>query len=615
MRKTAWYSTLLFIIGLFIFQSASAKNTITRIDPAFWWVGMQNPTLELLIYHPGISKGAVRILYSGVTIEKAEPAESPDYLYLTLNIDKNTKPGICPIDIRLGDKIFTYDYELRLRNSKKKAEGVNTSDFIYLIMPDRFSNGDTKNDVITGMNETALNRDSMYYRHGGDIQGIMNHLDYLQNIGSTSLWLNPVQENNEIKTSYHGYAITDHYKIDPRLGTNKLYCDLVDSMHARGMKMVMDIVPNHMGIHHWMFNNLPSKDYIHHWDTFTKTSYRAPSLLDPYASENDRKLFSDGWFDRHMPDLNQQNPHVAKYLTQSYIWWIEYAGVDDYRIDTYSYSDQEFMAQLSADLHLEYPNLNLFGEIWDHGVGVQSYFTKDFKSRNDFNTGLDGVVDFQVYFALIEALTKPFGWTEGVSRIYYTLAQDFLYQNPNNNVTFLDNHDLSRFASVVGGDIRKYKMGIAFLMTMRGIPSAYYGTEILMKGFSNPDGLVRSDFSGGWPKDSQNKFNKQGRNEEENVTFDFFQKLANWRKENPVLHSGKLMQFVPEESVYTYFRYDGKKTVMVVMNANDSEKNINTERFAERIQGKSNAFDVIENKSISLGNLQLKAWEVKILEF
>jgi glycosidase len=259
--------------------------------------------------------------------------------------------------------------------------------------------------------------------------------------------------------------------------------------------------------------------------------------------------------------------------------------------------------------------LNLFGEIWDHGVGVQSYFTKDFKSRNDFNTGLDGVVDFQVYFALIEALTKPFGWTEGVSRIYYTLAQDFLYKNPNNNVTFLDNHDLSRFASVVGGDIRKYKMGIAFLMTMRGIPSAYYGTEILMKGFSNPDGLVRSDFSGGWPKDSQNKFNKQGRNEEENVTFDFFQKLANWRKENPVLHSGKLMQFVPEESVYTYFRYDGKKTVMVVMNANDSEKNINTERFAERIQGKSDAFDVIENKSISLGNLQLKAWEVKILEF
>jgi glycosidase len=615
MKKAAIIFFLLFFSLSFISKSASAKNTITRIDPAFWWVGMKNPTVELLVFHPGIGNGAVRILYSGVTIEKAEPAESPDYLYITLNIDKNTKPGICPIDIRLGDKILTYNYELKQRNSKKKAQGVNTSDFIYLIMPDRFSNGDPKNDVVAGMNETALNRDSMYYRHGGDLQGIMNHLDYLQNIGSTSLWLNPVQENNEIKTSYHGYAITDHYKIDPRLGTNKLYCDLVDSMHARGMKMVMDIVPNHMGIHHWMFNNLPSKDYIHQWDTFTKTSYRAPSLLDPYASENDRKLFSDGWFDRHMPDLNQQNPHVAKYLTQSYIWWIEYAGVDDYRIDTYSYPDQKYMAQLSADLHLEYPNLNLFGEIWDHGVGVQSYFTKDFKSRNDINTGLDGTVDFQVYFALIEALTKPFGWTEGVSRIYYTLAQDYLYQNPNNNVTFLDNHDLSRFASMIGGDIRKYKMGIAFLMTMRGIPSAYYGTEILMKGFSNPDGLVRSDFSGGWSSDSQNKFNNNGRNDEENVAFDYFKKLANWRKNNSVLHSGKLMQFVPEESVYTYFRYDGKKTVMVVMNANDSEKNIKMERFSERIQGKSDAFDVIENKNISLGNLQLKPWEVKILEF
>jgi glycosidase len=295
---------------------------------------MQNPTLELLVYHPGISKGAVRILYPGVTIEKAEPAESTDYLYLTLNIDKNTKPGICPIDIRLENKIFTYDYELRLRNSKKKAQGVNTSDFIYLIMPDRFSNGDTKNDVIAGMNETALNRDSMYYRHGGDIQGIINHLDYLQNLGLTSLWLNPVQENNEIKTSYHGYAMTDHYKIDPRFGSNKLYADLVDSLHNRGMKMVMDIVPNHIGIHHWMFNNLPSKDFIHQWDSFTKTNYRAPSLLDPYASEKDLKQFNDGWFDRHMPDLNQQNPHVAKYLTQNYIWWIEFAGVDDFLIDT-----------------------------------------------------------------------------------------------------------------------------------------------------------------------------------------------------------------------------------------------------------------------------------------
>ncbi len=607
---------LLLFWGSIRIQAGESKNTITRIDPAFWWVGMQNPELELLVYHPGIGAGKVTLNYPQVELKSAVPAENPDFIYLTLIIKKEAAAGLVPIDIQLGKKKLHYNYELRARNaSQKKAMGVNSSDFIYLIMPDRFANGDSKNDVVVGMNETALTRDSMFYRHGGDIQGIINHLDYLQDLGLTALWINPVQENNEVKTSYHGYAITDHYKIDPRLGDNALYLKLVQELHNRGMKMVMDIVPNHIGIHHWLFQHMPSKDWMNQWDNFTKTSYRAPTLLDPYASNFDRKKFNDGWFDQHMPDLNQRNPHVAKYLTQSYIWWIEYAGVDDFRIDTYAYSDQAYMSEFSKELHKEYPKLNLFGEIWDHGVGIQAFFTEGFRDRGNFNSGLDGAVDFQLYFALNDALTKPFGWTDGLARVYYVLAQDILYKNANRNVTFLDNHDLSRFYSVVGGDIRKFKMGIAFLMTMRGIPSMYYGTEILMKGFANPDGHVRSDFPGGWASDAKNKFKAQGRTEEENQGFDCVRKLAQWRKANPVVQSGKLMQFVPEESVYVYFRYDDSKTVMVILNANETAKEIKTERFQERLGHKETGLDILSKETIPLSTIKLDAWGVKVLEF
>jgi glycosidase len=615
MKIRRLLSILLLVCSVAAF-AGNVKNTISRIDPAFWWVGMQQSELELLVYHPGIGAGTVSANYPGVELKKVEKAENPDYLYLTLSIGKDAKAGIVPIEVQLGKKKLTYAYELRQRNAaQKKGLGVNTSDLIYLIMPDRFANGDPKNDVVAGMNETALNRDSMYYRHGGDLQGIINQLDYLQDLGLTALWLNPVQENNEIKTSYHGYAITDHYKIDPRFGDNALYVKLVDALHARGMKMVMDIVPNHIGIHHWLFLNMPSKDWVNQWDSFTKTSYRAPTLVDQYASEYDRKKFNDGWFDQHMPDLNQRNPHVAKYLTQSYIWWIEYAGVDDFRIDTYAYSDQAYMAQLSKDLHREYPKLNLFGEIWDHGVGVQAFFTEGFRDRGNFNSGLNGAVDFQINFALSEALTKPFGWTEGLSRLYYVIAQDNLYTNPNRNVTFLDNHDLSRFASVIGGDLRKYKMGVAFLMTMRGIPSAYYGTELLMKGFSNPDGLVRADFSGGWATDAKNKFTAAGRNAEENETFNYFRTLAQWRKNTPEAQNGKLMQFVPEESIYTFFRYSDSKSIMVIMNCNDKQMDYKINRFAERIGKHSTAKDVATGKDVTLTDMKLEAWEVKVLEF
>lgn len=608
---------MLMLISFGASAQKSPKNTISRVDPAFWWAGMKNPNLELLVYHPGIGAAGVSINYPGVRLANIEPAKNKDYLYLSLVLDARVQPGTFPIEFKMGKKILVYNYELRARKSAENAStrGVRSSDFIYLIMPDRFANGDLSNDIVKGTQEPSINRDSMYWRHGGDIQGVINKLDYLNELGVTAVWLNPVQENDQPKASYHGYAITDHYKIDPRLGSNELYVKFSEEAHKKGMKVVMDIVPNHIGNRHWLFRNLPDSNWVHWWPKFTRTNYRAPLLLDPYASQKELKLFSDGWFDTHMPDLNQKDPHLAKYLTQSYIWWAEYAGVDDFRIDTYAYPDQDYMAQMSADILLEYPNMNMFGEIWEHSVPVQSFFASQFRNRGNFDSKLPSVLDFQIYKAINEALTRPFGWTDGVSAIYYTLAEDLLYKHPQRNVTFLDNHDLSRFYSVVGEDLRKFKMGIGFLLTTRGIPSLYYGTEVLMTGFSNPDGWVRMDFKGGWPGDAQDKFTASGRTAAEQEAYQFTNTLANWRKGNSAAQNGKLMQFIPEKGIYVYFRYDTNGTVMVIMNTNDKIENLGAaERFDEMLNGKRVGKDVILGNSRSLENLALNPWEIVILE-
>lgn len=602
---------------LFCFIGLNAqKNTINRVDPAFWWAGMLHEDLELMVYHPGIADYQATVDYSGVKLVKQESLSSKNYTFLLLNIAKDAKPGIFNIQFQLGKKKLSYAYELKSRiQNKLRVQGLNGADFIYLIMPDRFSNGDPSNDVVKGMHQTSFNRDSMFYRHGGDLKGIINRLDYLKDLGVTALWLNPVQENNEDKESYHGYAITDHYKIDPRLGDNALYLELVEKAHEKGLKIIMDIVPNHIGDKHHIFQDKPADNWFHLYDQFTKTSYRAPTLLDPYRSENDLKLFTDGWFDKHMPDLDQRNEKVARFLTQSYIWWVEYAGIDGFRIDTYAYPDQSYMSNMAKRILEQYPNIGMFAEIWDHGVPAQAFFTENYKSRGRFNSFLPSAVDFQLHYAINNALTEPFGWTEGISRVYYTLAFDHLYQHPFKLVTFLDNHDLSRFFSVVGENVDKYKIGVGMMMTLRGIPSLYYGTEILMKNFANPDGKVREDFPGGWPTDQVNKFIAEGRDNKENDAFNYVKRLANWRKKSSVLHEGKLMQFVPQKGIYVYFRYNEQETVMVVVNTNEDTMLLKMDRFAERIKNFTSAYDHANDYEIKLTKeLKLNALEIKILE-
>lgn len=574
---------------------------LQRVEPAFWWTGMKNPKLQLLVYGKDISANSVAINYDGVKLVEVHKVENPNYLFLDLELSADVKPGKFPIVFSSNKKKqaeFVYELKERVKNDQLH-QGVNTKDFIYLIMPDRFANGDKTNDVVKGMNETALKRDSMFYRHGGDLQGIINHLDYLQELGVTTLWLNPVLENNQPKTSYHGYANTENYKIDPRFGTNELYKKLVDECHARGMKVIKDLVHNHFGTEHFTIKDLPMKNWIHQWPEYTKTTYREQVHFDPYVSKRDKDLMEKGWFDKHMADLDQTNVFVQNYLTQSHIWWIEYTGLDGFRLDTYAYNNLEFMADWAGKVTAEYPNFTFFGETWVHGVPNQAYFTEGNKINQGIDTKLQGVTDFQALWGINEALTGKFGWMDGLVRLYNVFANDYLYKDPTRNVVFLDNHDISRFYSVVGEDFNKYKSGIAWLLTTRGIPQFYYGTEILMKNYANPDGLVRDDFPGGWQGDKSNKFTAAGRTSKENEAFNYVKKLANYRKNNDVLQTGKMMQFIPEEGIYVYFRYNDLKTVMVIMNSNAEEKILPTKRFAERILSSTAAKNVVTEEMIN----------------
>jgi glycosidase len=572
-----------------------------RVEPGNWWTGMQHRTVEIMVHRADVASYAVKLgPVKGIKLIKVEKADSPNYLFLTLDIAKSAKPQTVPLVFSKGTLTFTHPYPILARTGAVKAQGVNSSDAIYLIFPDRFSNGDPSNDNVAGMRQ-GLQRDSLVGRHGGDLQGVINHLDYLQDLGISTIWLNPELENDQKEASYHGYAVTDHYQVDKRFGSNELLKSLVQNCHQRGMKVVRDVVLNHIGGQHWWMDDLPAKDWLNQWPTFTRTTYRAPTLVDPYGSEWDKKQFTDGWFDYSMPDLNQRNPHVANYLIQQAIWWIEYAGIDDLRIDTYTYSDQAFCSRWCKALRDEYPNLGMFGEIWEHGVSIQGFFADDqpLKSAH-FDSNLPGVVDFQLCFAIQEALTREQGWTEGAARIYYTLAKDRFYKNPNCNVVMLDNHDFTRFFTTIKEDLNKYKSGVAFLLTTRGIPQIYYATEILGTGNEWPShGNIRKDFPGGWAGDQNNKFAASGRTPQENEAFNFMRTMLRYRNATPALQTGKLMQFVPVDGVYTYFRYDAAKTVMIVLNTSNTDKVVDTNRFAERMQGFSRAKNVVTGEVIS----------------
>ncbi|MCW3106939.1 MAG: alpha-amylase [Segetibacter sp.] len=585
-----------------------------EVYPTHWWAGMKNPKLQLMIHAPNIgNESAVTLKFPGVTVSKVNKVESKNYLFIDLNISPQAKPGRFKIQIQNGDKPLVIDYELKKRragNGQQFAQGVNSSDFVYLLMPDRFSNGDESNDRIAGMKDQTLNRDSMYHRHGGDLQGVINHLDYLQQLGVTTVWMTPVLENDMPNRTEHGYAFTNHYKIEPRFGGDAAYKALSDALHKRGMKLIQDAVYNHVGIHHFTVVDPPMKDWLHQWPKFTKPNYKDQTLFDPYAAQVDRKQQTDGWFTNEMPDLNQSNPYVANFLIQHAIWSVEEFGVDGWRIDTYIYCDLDFMNRCNKALSDEYPKITEFGEVWVDGTVNEAYFTQN-NINTAFKSNLIGVTDFQTLFHGIQPALKD----GNVSSLYQTLSNDILYKNPMNNVIFLDNHDMTRFLSQVNEDEEKLKLGIAWLLTCRGIPQLYYGAEILMKGVSNPDGLVRSDFIGGWKEDKKNKFTAEGRTNKENEVHDWTMKLANFRKKSSAIKTGKMTQYVPDDGLYVYFRYDANQTVMCIMNSGKNDKQIDFSRYNERIKSFTKARSVTGDEVFQMNDkVTIPANRIWVLE-
>ena len=576
-----------------------------EVYPPHWWVGMKLNTVQVLLRStdPTFSKQTFTVNYPGVSIVKSHLFENGKYQALDVVVSSEAKPGVVTFSGVDGKKKSKFNWPLNPRrpgNGSAFALGVTSRDFIYLIMPDRFSNGDPKNDKIAGMRDQTLNRDSIFHRHGGDLKGIINHIDYLKNLGVTALWSMPVLENDRTERSEHGYGFTNQYKIEPRLGGHVAYKQLSDLLHKHGLKLIQDAVYNHVDIDHILFKEKPAKDWFHNWPSYTGTAYKDQPLFDPYSAMADRKITTDGWFTKLMPDLDQTNPYVANYLIQNAVWSVEEFGVDGWRVDTYLYNDLNFMNRCNATLYAEYPKLTIFGELWVHGVPSQSYFVES-KVDAPFKSNLQGATDFQTRdYGIVPALTQPFGWTEGVNKLYTTLAFDYLYKDAYRNVLFLDNHDVSRFFSVVGEDVAKQKMGIQWLLTCRGIPQMYYGTEIIMKGFTNPDGWVRLDFPGGWAGDKKNAFTGAGLTDNEASVQALVKKLANYRKQSTALKTGQMMQYVPKDGLYVYFRYDDQQTVMCVMNTSDKQMDVDFANYDERTSEFSKAIDVLGSGSFDL---------------
>lgn len=594
---------ILFLTVLHVFACFYLSAQIQHVEPPFWWAGMKNPDLQVLIHGEDIADYKVKVDYPGLKLKTVSRVQNPNYLFLDLELENNIQAGSFLITFsKDGEKEFDYEYQILSREKDaSEVKGFDNSDVIYLLMPDRFANGDPSNDVIPSMKETELDRNEPYGRHGGDIQGIIDHMDYFEEMGFTALWLNPVLENDQPDASYHGYAITDFYKVDPRFGDNELYKKLAEEADKRGIKLIMDMIFNHCGSEHWWMEDLPSDDWIHYFPDYKITNHRRTVNQDPYAAESDRKLMREGWFVPSMPDLNQENPFMAEYLIQNSIWWIEYLGLEGIRMDTYPYPNKYMLAEWCKRVMDEYPDFNIVGEEWTTNPVIISYWQRGKENHDGYEPHLPSVMDFPLQEAVTKGLTETESWGTGLIRMYESLANDFIYPDPYNILVFPDNHDMPRFYMQMGMNNNLYKLGIIYYLTTRGIPQFLYGGEVLMTHTEGDGhGLIRKDFPGGWEGDEKNAFTGENMDEEALEMQNFFKTILKWRKENPVIHTGKLTHYAPAENVYVYFRYNENKKVMVIINKNTEEYELNLERFRKHLGNAAKAFDVIDKKEIEL---------------
>jgi glycosidase len=594
----------LFILANFVCANAIAQ--INHVEPLNWFVGMKNPNLQLLINGTDVGETTVSINYPGVSIKKVNKADSKNYLFVDLIIAANTKPGTVAFNfLKNGKTVYSYLYQLLAREKDAaQLKGFTSADAIYLITPDRFANGDYNNDVVEGLRENKINRTDAGARHGGDIKGIINQLDYIKDMGFTAIWPQPLLENDMPAHSYHGYAITNHYKVDPRFGSIDEYKELAAKAKQKGIKLIFDGVVNHIGSNYWWMNDLPFKDWINKTDSLVLTNNNRTVNQDKYASLYDKDLMANGWFDKMMPDMNGRNPFMSNYLIQNSIWWIETLQLGGIRQDTYCYSDKAFLKKWSCTIMNEYPNFNMVGEEWSLNPMVTSYWQQDKKNHDGYSSCLKTVMDFPLQAALVKALNyKELNkWDDGMTKLYEALANDFAYPHPNDILIMGDNHDMDRLYTQLNKDAALTKMALTYLLTIRGIPQIYYGTEIMAENSNhlNNHGEIRSDFPGGWKEDAVNAFTGKGLSTDQLGMQLYLKQLLNWRKNNDVVANGKTLHFAPFDRVYVYFRYTYNKMVMVVMNKNENNVLINMDRFAEILNKKSSATDIISHQSFPL---------------
>lgn len=620
-----------------------AQMKITRIDPTDWYVGMKDASLQLMFYGNNLQGASVTTDYAGVSVDSVVSLPNTHYLLAYLNL-RDAKPGMMTLKLTKGKTAKNVKYELKQREmSGDKRMGFTNADVLYMLMPDRFANGDTKNDQIKGMNKYVCDRTKPSLRHGGDLEGIRKHLDYFTNLGVTALWFTPVLENNSPDTNgfstYHGYATTDYYKVDPRFGTNKEYRQLIDEAHRKGLKVVMDMIFNHCGFEHPWLKELPSDDWLNEpeWlkegtgsgrdektgmpngtktnSKYLQTSYKLTPVLDPYASKIDLKETVDGWFVPSMPDLNQRNPHVIKYLIQNSIWWIETAGINGIRMDTYPYADRKAMALWMKTLNEEYPNFNVVGETWNTEPAFTAAWQKDSKLSN-INSNLKTVMDFSFFEKINKAKNEETdGWWDGLNRVYNSLAEDYLYENPRDVMAFIENHDTDRFLGH-GQDVAALKQSLALLLTMNRIPQLYYGTEVLLNGTKEKsDGDVRQDFPGGFPGDAHTAFTAEGRSTAQNEMFNWLSKLLHWRQGNEVITQGKQIQFIPHQGVYVLARQYQGRSVLTILNGTSKEARLDVKRYAEIIGKTTTGRDVITSENVDMSkDIKLSPRQTLVIE-
>ena len=600
-----------------VFAYTSWAQGLDRVEPPFWWSGMTIPELQLLVHGENISQLQPVIDFDGVTLENIIKVENPNYLFLDLMISDNVSPGEFEIRFLDGSRVVeTYTYELReRREGSRERIGFTPEDVIYLITPDRFVNGDPSNDNIAGMPD-KLNRSEEFGRHGGDIQGMIDKLDYIHDMGFTGIWLNPVLENNMPSWSYHGYATTDFYKVDPRFGTNEKYLELSAKAREKGIKLIMDMIVNHCGSEHWWMKDPPTSDWTNFNNQYVQTNHRKPTIQDPYGSEYDLKAFVDGWFVETMPDMNQRNPLMANYLIQNSIWWVEYADLSGIRQDTWPYADKEFLADWACAIMEEYPNFNITGEEWNGNPNILAYWQRGKVNHDGYEGCLPSLLDFPLQESLWRGMNQNQNDWSGLIHMYRMLANDHIYADPFNFVIFPDNHDMDRYYTAIKEDFNKFRNGIAYILTMRGIPQLYYGTELLFTNATPGNhGQIRMDYPGGWEGDAVNAFTGEGLSDKQVEARNFISKIQNWRKGAKAIHNGTVKHFVPYQNTYVYFRTTEEEMVMVVINRNIDDIELDISRMEEVLKGRKSGMEIISGKEVSLdGVLRVPANEPMVIE-